>query len=615
MITTIKADRWLSIEYLIQNHIFNFTTISTMTASVFVLCVLLLPYLASASVGMCGTNTCECGCGIVPPVTSVELPTIMNDIIQQRVAEMQEVQRCLAIPSFYLSIVWRNQTIYSSGFGSADAAGGPPPTSSTLFPINSVSKTFTCALLMTALDRGNVTLDDEAAIYLPGFNPQLPLSPINPSRPARGITLRQLASHTSGLPRYGNCPGADCLFSTAEGIAEANRNGLMFRPGSSASYSNIGMSLLGAAVAAAMGYGNTNYTSFAQAVKENIFEPLGMEDATYDGSSVVSNLSVGLDPAGQPAPAPTPKFDIPSGGVVISPRDMERFLKLLVSYDSPRGASQPIDGAVVEEWVRTIQFAFPDSGWGSDTSPLTAHAYGMPWEIERRHGKWMMAKDGAGSGWNTQIGVLPDQQLSIAMFSTKCCNAELLGNIAGRTRELLFDLGDALNETYAAAAAQNFSPGQDPASIVGTYALNDENGVPAAGFNIEFKNVSGAVGPQLVVSPFLLFLIESPVVLSHAPVAESPLRYTLTTLAAYTCRAQQSGILGTYADFHVGTDGIMTVEFPLAGGQSFPRISSVPSTPPPPDLFGLNSTCHCADVKASSSRSMTSSLYNRFIRI
>ena len=66
-----------------------------------------------------------------------------------------------SLSPFYQSIVWGDRVVYSQGFGSRDGAGGPPPTSRSVFNTGSVSKMVTGALLQAAYDQGVLSLDDE----------------------------------------------------------------------------------------------------------------------------------------------------------------------------------------------------------------------------------------------------------------------------------------------------------------------------------------------------------------------------------------------------------------------------------------------------------------------
>lgn len=166
-----------------------------------------------------------------------------------------------------------NSTIMS--FGRTSLVLGREPRDDSLFELGSITKTFTATLLAREIDRGAVTLEEPVQELLPP-GVQLP-------NPARGITLRNLTTHTSGFPRIPPNQsrwrlGGMWLFGTdpyagfsQEDLFDAVRNvELEFTPGSRSSYSNFGVALLGCLLARKEG---TNYESL---VERDVCRPLGM---------------------------------------------------------------------------------------------------------------------------------------------------------------------------------------------------------------------------------------------------------------------------------------------------------------------------------------------------
>ena len=143
------------------------------------------------------------------------------------------------------------------------------PDRNTLFEIGSVSKTFTALLLADMVERGEVSLDDPVQKYLPADVPTT-------SRDGRPITLLQLATHTSGLPRMpSNFTPTDIANPYADydeqNLYEYFRKARRLRePGGKPAYSNLGMGLLGHALALAAG------KPYEQLIEERICQPLGM---------------------------------------------------------------------------------------------------------------------------------------------------------------------------------------------------------------------------------------------------------------------------------------------------------------------------------------------------
>lgn len=96
---------------------------------------------------------------------------------------------------YAVAVVNKDSVIYSQGFGYSDWENKRPMTANTLMPIGSSTKAFTAALLGRLVQQGKISLDVPAANYLP----QLKFS--NEELAAK-VTLRDMMTHRTGLPRY-----------------------------------------------------------------------------------------------------------------------------------------------------------------------------------------------------------------------------------------------------------------------------------------------------------------------------------------------------------------------------------------------------------------------------
>ncbi len=141
----------------------------------------------------------------------------------------------------------------------------------TQFEIGSVTKTFTATILASMVIDHSVALSDPVQRYVPG-NVHVP------SRDGKQITLLELATQHSGLPRMPsniepkdpNDPYAD--YSLAQLYAFLNGYKLPRDPGAKFEYSNLGLGLLGDVLA------SRAHTTYAQLLRSRVLEPLGMND-------------------------------------------------------------------------------------------------------------------------------------------------------------------------------------------------------------------------------------------------------------------------------------------------------------------------------------------------
>ena len=158
-------------------------------------------------------------------------------------------------------------------------ASGQPANEHTLFEIGSVTKTFTATILAAMVLDGSVNLADPVQKYLPA-------SVHVPMRGGKAITLLDLADQHSGLPRMPDNwhprdfedPYVD--YGIAQLYAYLNNASLARDPGSQFEYSNLGLGLLGTALA------NRAGTSYAALLRKRVLDPLGMRETT-----------IALDPA------------------------------------------------------------------------------------------------------------------------------------------------------------------------------------------------------------------------------------------------------------------------------------------------------------------------------
>jgi len=149
-----------------------------------------------------------------------------------------------------------------------------------VFEIGSITKVFTASLLADMVGRGEVRLDDPVANYLP----RAVRMPVR----GRPITLLDLATQSSGLPRMpdnfsprdSSNPYAD--YSVQKLYEFLSRYQLPRDPGAAYEYSNLGMGLLGHALALKGGM------SYEQLLMRRILRPLGMKETSI-------TLTKGLD--------------------------------------------------------------------------------------------------------------------------------------------------------------------------------------------------------------------------------------------------------------------------------------------------------------------------------
>jgi CubicO group peptidase (beta-lactamase class C family) len=196
-------------------------------------------------------------------------------------------------------------------------------TPDTAFLTGSISKSFTALAVMQLVEAGKIDLDTEVSHYLDGFS----------GRPAGGITIRQLLSHTSGFSTLqGNASHTDITGGTDELALRVNRLAQVtpaYKPEEEWEYSNANYLILGRLIEV------VSAQEFQAYVATNILEPVGMEHSFVADGKVHESMATGHTPwFGTKRPLAenaTSRGMAPAGGIVASASDLARYLQMMMN--------------------------------------------------------------------------------------------------------------------------------------------------------------------------------------------------------------------------------------------------------------------------------------------
>lgn len=308
-----------------------------------------------------------------------------SDILQVE-KWLQEQVDLAKYPSLSIAVVRNGEIVYRGVFGFEDVKTSKKATRRTQYHVASVTKAFTASLAVLLHDRGVVDLDQPVAKYLPkdvsiSTTPDLGAT----------ITLRQLASHSSGLPR-----GVPGRVQSVEGWYQLEPQRLYdhladvtmeFDPGTGELYSNLGFGLLGHALECAAD------KPFDDLLKEMICDPLELTRTAIQADDKLRPATGYGDNGWRLKRSHSFRERLaPSGGLVTSVEDLAKFL-----------AAQMKPGVLSKTMLDQLH-AEKTLGWSESHSDSTGR---------------IVQKNGGRSNCSAWIGFLPEHKVGVAVV-TNC---------------------------------------------------------------------------------------------------------------------------------------------------------------------------------------------------
>ncbi len=338
-------------------------------------------------------------------------------------------------PGLALLVRRGGRTVLARGRGLRDLRSRAAIDARTGFRLASVTKAFTATAVMLLVRDGRISYDT-------------PLSEAFPSFPAygRGITIRHLLTHTSGLPDYEELMAAAEKagappWTKERQIRDEEVLGLLrgakagrFAPGASWAYSNSGYVLLGLVVARVSG------RPFGEFLESSVFRPLGMDRTlAYEaGRNEVPARAYGHEREGgalrerdQSATSAT----LGDGGVYSSLEDLAKWdealrTSVLLSPGAAKPAFEPVtlaDGTL-PRWPA-------GAAGGDNLAPGERVAYGFGWFLDPWRGRRRTWHHGETSGFRAAIERFPDEDLTVVVLANR-------GDLD--TKKIALDVADAL---------------------------------------------------------------------------------------------------------------------------------------------------------------------------
>jgi CubicO group peptidase (beta-lactamase class C family) len=283
----------------------------------------------------------------------------------------------------------KDKVLSLGAVGYADVAAKKPMQADSLFWIASQSKPMTATALMMQVDEGKVNLDDPVEKYLPEFKGQMLVAEQDKDHvllkhPARPITVKDVLSHTSGLPFMSRVERKIDERPLREAVTSYALSPLKFEPGSKYDYSNAGINTAGRIIEVVSGM------PYEEFMDKRLFKPLGMKDTTFWPSEeqlqrVAKSYKPNADKTGlEETPIGQLTYPLtdrrrgpcPAGGLFSTAADVGIFCRMILAggvYEGKRYVSE----AAVRQMTSTQTGDLLSKGKGEG-------GYGLGWSTTRK---------------------------------------------------------------------------------------------------------------------------------------------------------------------------------------------------------------------------------------
>lgn len=325
------------------------------------------------------------------------------DEFERRVAALAAGDNLVGLA---VGVVRDGEIVLLKTYGERSVGGDMAIGPQTTFRIASLSKGFAATLAAQLVEEEKLSLFDKAAQFSPALRLKDPAQ-------ASAVTLEHLLSHRLGLPPYAydNLLEADIEPKTILGRFSEVKP--VCRVGQCYAYQNVGFNMIADAIAQAHG------ASYAQAIEDRLFAPLGLSGASVDMEGLQKNDDWarphrrGRNGSWRVVDVKQAYYNLPAaGGVNASISDMTVWL------NAQMGNAPRIVSAKARALMHTPRVATPAEKrrLRQMKRVKTAH-YGLGWRIYDYAGQEVITHAGSVEGYSAQIAFLPERNVGIVVLT------------------------------------------------------------------------------------------------------------------------------------------------------------------------------------------------------
>ena len=318
-------------------------------------------------------------------------------------------------PGYAYGIVVDGELLYKGAEGYANLEEKIPATTSSMFRVASMSKSFTSLAILHLRDAGKLKLDDPVEMYIPALKGQ------GLTNDAPAITIRHLMSHSAGFPED-NPWGDRQLADSEKDLTDLISGKLSFSnvAGTEYEYSNLGFAMLGYIIHKASGLSYDVY------IQKNILNPLGMNATTYEYTIIPKDkFAFGYRYINNIWRKEAPLKDGIYGamGGMITSIDMSgKYVAMHEAAWPERNEKEslPVKRSSIREMHQPARFISLNPSYrfpsGKKLALTGSYTYGLRWTIDAENKK-NIGHSGGLPGFGSNWQFLPDYGVGVILFA------------------------------------------------------------------------------------------------------------------------------------------------------------------------------------------------------
>lgn len=363
-----------------------------------------------------------------PPVPAKKIPALsyhnpeLEEFLADYEQEIKSLMKASGVPGAAIAVVKDSTIVFMKGFGVKMAYGSDSIDDHTVFRLASVSKCFASFLTGILVADSVVRWDDPVIKYVPEFA-------LKSEEQTRSLTLRHVLSHTTGLPyhTYTNLveEGIDLPVLLAK-LKDVNLSNAV---GKEYSYQNVAYSIIGEVLKSA------THTPYDSLMKEFVFEPLHMDNASMSYNDIIHNANVArphLMRHGRwwPTSIKDTYYNVaPAGGVNASISDMAHFMVAMLGEKEQVITSETLNQLFVPE----VKAPSKNRNYGR-SQHLSSSYYGLGWRVLHYPNDTLIYHGGYVAGYRSEIAINPKYKIAV------CLLANAPGSVADKGIPTFFNL-------------------------------------------------------------------------------------------------------------------------------------------------------------------------------